>query len=119
MIGPFDTVTRALETLDAVTIDAAIIDANLLDGIGTPLAQRLVQTGVPFLIYSRTGVPDDLQASPSPLPFEMKPGTGRAALRGHAPAPAPPARLTGWRVRIGPEDAMESRCHRRARPPRR
>lgn len=74
VVGPFDTVSAALASLDSSPIDAAIIDANLLDRTVTPVAHRLLDLAIPFVIYSGTGLPDDLAASAPHSPLEMKPG---------------------------------------------
>lgn len=61
-IGPVATVAEALALLEQGSVDAAILDANLLDCDVTPVALRLMEMGVAFLIHSATGVPADLAA---------------------------------------------------------
>ena len=59
-IGPFATVSEALEALDCVAIAGAILDAKLADGDVTPVALRLADAAVPMVVHSGTGVPTEL-----------------------------------------------------------
>lgn len=43
--------TEALTLLEAAPIDAAILDAEVVDGSTEPVAQRLKEMGVPFVMY--------------------------------------------------------------------
>lgn len=72
--GPFATVAEALCHLDGCSIAAAIVDANLADRDVTPLALRLREAMVPFIVYSGTGLPAGLQDHASDIPLVMKPG---------------------------------------------
>jgi DNA-binding NtrC family response regulator len=73
VIGPLDSVASALATLDARQAGAAILDANLLDRDVTPVALRLIERGVPFVLYTGTGIPAELAAAHAGLPVVMKP----------------------------------------------
>lgn len=73
VIGPLATVREALAMLDRGHIAAAILDAKLLDRDITPVAMRLAQAGIPFVIYSGTGLPVELAATWPDLPTLMKP----------------------------------------------
>lgn len=74
VLGPFDSVAEALATLADNKISGAIMDANLLDRDITPIALQLLDRGVPFVIYSGTGLPRALAARDPDVPLEMKPG---------------------------------------------
>jgi DNA-binding response OmpR family regulator len=53
VVGPAATVRKALDLLDREVIHAAILDANLPDGDVTPVAEELIERGVPFIINTR------------------------------------------------------------------
>jgi CheY-like chemotaxis protein len=72
--GPFSTVGEALTFLTQAKIDAAIVDANLRDRDVTPLALFLMETAIPFIVYSAAGLPPELHAQHPDLPLVMKPG---------------------------------------------
>ncbi len=73
VVGPVATVADALAMIDTRTIAAAILDAQLLDRDVTPVALRLAEAGVPFVIHSGTGMPDGLAGSLPEVPVLMKP----------------------------------------------
>lgn len=73
VIGPCDRVSEALQLLAHQQVAAAIIDANLLDRDVTPVARLLVARGVPTVIYSGTGLPDELKRYHPELPVVFKP----------------------------------------------
>lgn len=80
VVGPFASVKDTLDALDQECVVGAVIDANLLDGDVTPVALRLLDATIPFVIYSGTGVPDGLAALYPGLSFELKPGKPVEAL---------------------------------------
>ncbi len=73
VIGPVSTVAEALDLLDQSTIYAAVLDANLQDRDVTPLALRLIEKAVPFVIHTGTGLPAELAAIHPPIAVIMKP----------------------------------------------
>jgi CheY-like chemotaxis protein len=64
VIGPASTVREALKLLHTNEVDAAILDANLPDGDVTPVAERLIVAGIPFLINTGVAVPLQLRRYP-------------------------------------------------------
>lgn len=60
--GPASSVKEALALIDARPIEAAILDVNLLDGDITPVAETLFRLGIPVILQSGIGLPDDLAA---------------------------------------------------------
>lgn len=50
VLGPVSSVASALELLATETPDAAILDLNLRGELVTPVARRLRQLGVPFVL---------------------------------------------------------------------
>ena len=97
VLGPVSTVREALEVLDSKEIAGAILDANLLDRDITPVAMRLADTCIPFVMHTATGLPPevakrwpDLPVLPKPAPplmvaqrlwIEMQGGGRRYGLR--------------------------------------
>jgi CheY-like chemotaxis protein len=73
VIGPVTTVVDALALLQDCNAAGAILDANLLDRDVTPVAILLVEKGVPFVIHTGTGLPEELKATHPHLPVIMKP----------------------------------------------
>ena len=58
--GPFTTVREASAAADHLAPDAAILDVQLEDGEVYPLADKLVQMGVPIIFHSGHARPSDL-----------------------------------------------------------
>ncbi len=56
IIGPAATVAEALALLEAELPEAAVLDLNLSGETSAPVADALVQQGVPFLVASGYGV---------------------------------------------------------------
>lgn len=54
-------------------MDAAVIDAKLLDGFVTPVAMRLAEQAVPFVVHRATGLPGELACAIAHAPLVMKP----------------------------------------------
>ena len=79
-VGPVATVADALALLDEKTIEAAILDANLLDRDVTPLALALIERGIPFVIHTGTGVPQELAELYPHLPVIPKPARSTLVL---------------------------------------
>ena len=98
VIGPAPTVREALDLLDTDEVHAAILDANLPDGDITPVAEELIDRGVPFVINTGVAVPLDLRRFPD-LPVFRKPTPASRLIRelaGRLPVcPAPRAARAG------------------------
>jgi DNA-binding response OmpR family regulator len=73
VIGPVPTVAEALAILAGQSVGAAILDARLDDRDITPVAIRLIEQAVPFIIHTGTGLPAELAASHPDLPVILKP----------------------------------------------
>ena len=80
VIGPAPTVREALDLLDTDEIHAAILDANLPDGDITPVAEELIDRGVPFVINTGVAVPLNLRRFPD-LPVFRKPTPASRLIR--------------------------------------
>jgi CheY-like chemotaxis protein len=66
-IGPFTTLSGALQAVRNLEFDAAIVDVNLGGQFVYPVADELVARGVPFVFltgYAKTTLPERLQACP-------------------------------------------------------
>jgi len=73
VVGPVPTVAEALAILASRPVGAAILDAKLDDRDITPVAVRLIEQAVPFVIHSGTGLPSELAARYPDLPVVLKP----------------------------------------------
>lgn len=74
VVGTPATVAAALAVLDSQYIGAAIMDANLADRNITPVALRLLDAAIPFVLYTGTGIPTELLARSEEITVVMKPG---------------------------------------------
>ncbi len=54
-VGPYSSVAGALGAMDSHRFDLAILDANLGREMIYPVAERLEQRGIPFLLVSGYG----------------------------------------------------------------
>jgi DNA-binding response OmpR family regulator len=61
VVGPAGTVADASRLVETEHIDIAILDANLPDGDISPVAEKLIERGVPFIIYTGVAMPLDLK----------------------------------------------------------
>jgi DNA-binding NtrC family response regulator len=75
VVGPAGTVAAALALLNDQEVLGAILDANLPDGQLTPVAILLIERGIPVIIHSGTGVPDELRERYPDVPVCPKPAT--------------------------------------------
>lgn len=73
VIGPAQTVARALELIGTTPVDAAILDSRLPDRDVTPVARLLMARNVPVIVYSGMGLPDELAAAYPNIPLILKP----------------------------------------------
>lgn len=63
--GPFRSNKDALSFLDHFRPDAAVLDFNIADGNSSPIAERLRELGVPFIVAS--AYPKDIASGPVAL----------------------------------------------------
>lgn len=68
------TVAAALEILEREAVAAAIVDVNLIDRDITPVALRLMERKLPFVVYTGAGLPPDLAAYRESITMVLKPG---------------------------------------------
>src|SRR3954471_2588651 len=68
VIGPAATVREALDLLHTT----AILDANLPDGDVTPVAEELIERGIPFVVNTGVAIPLQLRRFPH-VPVFRKP----------------------------------------------
>lgn len=61
VIGPAGSVREALRLIEQHPVQAAILDVNLSDGDVTPIAELLIEGGVPVIFYSGLALPAALQ----------------------------------------------------------
>jgi CheY-like chemotaxis protein len=106
VVGPVASVAEAMKCVREQPVAAAILDANLVDRDVTPLAIHLLDKGTPFVVFTGTGLPDDLVKLHPALPVVLKPtpaervlsvlidcirqtASGQSAPAGHAATAAP------------------------------
>ncbi|MDG5493656.1 MULTISPECIES: response regulator [Azospirillaceae] len=61
VVGPVATIEQALELLREGAFDGAILDVNLSGTLVFPVAEALVDRGIPFILtsgYEATGLPE-------------------------------------------------------------
>jgi DNA-binding NtrC family response regulator len=73
LIGPVDSVAKALALVERGGIAAAVIDANLVDRDVTPLALCLMEQSIPFVVHTATGLPPELAEAHPDAPVILKP----------------------------------------------
>ena len=73
VVGPAGSVGEALALLDARAVDAAVLDVNLSDRDISPVAERLIESGVPLIFHTSTGLPVALSARFPNLIVHLKP----------------------------------------------
>jgi DNA-binding response OmpR family regulator len=73
VVGPVARVADALTLIENGRVDGAIIDAHLVDRDITPVALKLAEQVVPFVVYTGTGLPEELAATHPDTPVVMKP----------------------------------------------
>ncbi len=81
VVGPVPSVGLALTLLDATVVTAAILDAQLVDRDITPVAEKLAEAGIPLVIHSGTGLPEDMKQTWPDLPVELKPATPEKVIK--------------------------------------
>ncbi|MEG3153283.1 response regulator [Sphingomonas sp. RB1R13] len=71
--GPAASVSEALALIDTLPIVAAILDVNLADGDISPVAERLINAGIPIILQTGIGLPSKLAARFPDLKAVIKP----------------------------------------------
>ncbi len=65
VLGPIGTLDEAARVVERERFDCAILDINLRGDMAFPLADRLEQTGIPFIIatgYNSSSLPERFSA---------------------------------------------------------
>jgi two-component system, response regulator PdtaR len=81
MLGPFTNLALALQAARQEEFDLAILDINLQGEMVYPLADDLIERGIPFVFLTGYG-PTDLPERYRPLPRVHKPYDERALVQG-------------------------------------
>ena len=67
VIGPVGTLAEGLALAETAALDAAVLDVKLWDGDVFPLADRLAERGIPFVLmsgYSAAELPERFRERP-------------------------------------------------------
>ncbi len=80
VVGPASTVIEALSLLATRAVAGAIVDCQLADRDAAPLARRLAERRVPFIIHTSAPVPRDIGDLHPRVPVLMKPLQSSAVL---------------------------------------
>lgn len=75
VVGPCYSVPEALAALENGGIDAAILDVLVQDREVYPVAERLLQAGIPFLFHSGHALPEEIGDRFGSVPLLMKPAS--------------------------------------------
>ena len=81
VIGPVNTVEEALSILENAEVHKAVLDAQLADRDVTPVAVKLLEQVIPFVVHTGTGLPDELAQMHPEVPLVMKPTSPEAVIR--------------------------------------
>jgi DNA-binding response OmpR family regulator len=73
VLGPVRRVSEALTILKRQVVQGAILDANLLDRDISPVLTNLIRRNRPLLLYSGTGVPEEVRHLREMIPVLAKP----------------------------------------------
>ena len=84
VIGPAVDLAEAMAMADAEGLDAAVLDVNLRGVLSWPVAERLMQRGIPFVIMSGLSRADDVPAAFRHAPYVTKPARDAALLKAMA-----------------------------------
>ncbi len=60
VVGPVATVAEAIDLIDRYPIHGAVLDCQLADRDIEPVALRLYELGIPFVVFSGTGLPEGI-----------------------------------------------------------
>lgn len=98
VVGPAESVRQALALVDdaAEPVTGAVLDITVRDGEVTPVARRLQERGIPFVVHTGGGLPPRLRGhfphdvtvfiKPTPTPRVVG---GLAAMLADGARPAP------------------------------
>lgn len=67
IVGPFGKLEEALERAGSETLDAAILDVSIRGGKVFPVAEKLLERGIPFVLASGYGdwsLPEEMRDRP-------------------------------------------------------
>ncbi|WP_380878207.1 hypothetical protein ACFB49_16020 [Sphingomonas sp. DBB INV C78] len=82
VLGPAASVAHAIALLEGRSISGAILDGNLGDGDVTPLAWRLLDDAIPFILHSALVTPAILDEHlPASIPVIAKPSPPSLVIR--------------------------------------
>ena len=73
VVGPAASIKEALAFLESRPVVAAILDVNLVDGDISPVVEYLMEHGVPLILQTGVGLPEDLAARFPNLVVRIKP----------------------------------------------
>ena len=73
VIGPASTVKEALKLIRSQQVDRACLDFNLADGEVTPVLNLLASKGIPMVVYTGRGLPNELASQHPKLTVLLKP----------------------------------------------
>jgi DNA-binding NtrC family response regulator len=73
VIGPAASVAEAEALLANHVVQGAILDVHLADGEVTPIAERMLQAGIPVIIQTGVGLPAALRERYPELHAYLKP----------------------------------------------
>lgn len=73
VVGPAASVEEALALINATPVAGAILDVNLIDGDISPVAELLLELGIPIILQTGIGLPTDLAARYPKLVVNIKP----------------------------------------------
>ena len=73
VVGPAASIKEALALLESRPVVAAILDVNLVDGDISPVVEYLMEHGVPLILQTGVGLPEDLAARFPNLVVRIKP----------------------------------------------
>jgi DNA-binding NtrC family response regulator len=73
VIGPASSVREAMALLEGTTVSGAILDVHLIDRDVTPVAETLLERGVPVIVQTGVGLPPELKKRYPTLPVLLKP----------------------------------------------
>ncbi|HMI40340.1 MAG TPA: response regulator [Sphingomicrobium sp.] len=82
VVGPVGTVAEALDLLKDRPIAGAVLDSQLSDRDVTPVVLVLVAKGVPFVIYTATGLPPGVARLHPDTPLLVQPLHAEAIVTG-------------------------------------
>ena len=81
VIGPVHTVADALAVLESAKVHKAILDAQLADRDVTPVAIKLLEKVIPFVVHTGTGLPTELAHVYPEALLVMKPAAPETVVR--------------------------------------